>query len=84
LPGARGKVPGQAAARGRPEEPACQHQPDGALIAIENHHQFAQKHNLGNGGGEASQGKNRPNSESGLHTSRIRRKLVLKSKVHQP
>ena len=84
LAGARGKAPGQTAARSRPEEPTSEHQPDGTLVAIEHHHQFAQKHDLCNGGREANQNKNCPNSECSLHTSTIRRKLVVKSKVHQP
>jgi len=81
LPCARGQVAGQAAAGGRPEEPACEHQPEGALVAIEHHHQLPEEHDLGNGGGEANQNENCANSASGLHTSRIRRKLVVKSKV---
>jgi hypothetical protein len=58
--------------------------PREALVAIEHHHQLPEEHGLGNGGGEANQNENCANSASGLHTSRIRRKLVVKSKAHQP
>jgi hypothetical protein len=51
---------------------------------MEYHHQFAQQHDLGNGGRDANQDKNRPNSAYGLHISTIRLKLVLKSKPWSP
>jgi hypothetical protein len=48
---------------------------------MEHHHQLAQEHDLSDGGGDANQDENRAHSDGGLHTSTIRRKLVLKSKA---
>jgi len=41
---------------------------------MEDHHQFAQEHDLGDGGGEADLDRQRANSESGPHLTRISRR----------
>ena len=70
----RRSLPRQRGARGRPGQPTGQHQPHGDLIPVKDHHQLAQKHDLGDGGGEANLDSQRANSESGPHITRISRR----------
>jgi hypothetical protein len=54
-PAADRDPPEQPTTRGRPDEPACQHQPERKLVAVENHHQLAHEDDLGVYRSEADQ-----------------------------